>query len=280
MKFWQALIYVPTDELVDLASLAESVGFEGVIMPDHVVFPEAAESRYPYADIPYNPKAPFADCVAAIGAMAGATTRLRFATYVYVLPMRDPYSVAKAFGTLAILSGGRVSLGAGVGWLAEEFTALGADFATRGRRMDSMLGTLRDLFAEGRRDDPDVGPVHMRPIPADPVPIWIGGHSEVALARAARYDGWLGLRYGMDELTGHLERLAAALAAAGRDRSGFEVMAVADTDVSPALVRDLEALGVTSILTPPPAALGARTPTDRADLVRRFGESVIQPERS
>jgi len=283
MKFWQALIYVPTDELVDLARLAEEVGFEGVILPDHVVFPENVESRYPYADVPYNPKAPFADCVAAIGAMAAATTKLRLATYVYVLPMRDPYSVAKAFGTLSILSGGRVALGAGVGWLAEEYRTLGADFGTRGRRMDDMLATVRDLLDSGLHDDPVVGPVHMRPVPAEPVPIWIGGHSDAALARAARHDGWLGLRYDADELTGHLERLDRALRAAGRARTGFEIMAVPGADLTPAVAHDLEALGVTSILTPPPAAAGARTAADRAALVRRVGTEVVadlQDDRS
>jgi probable F420-dependent oxidoreductase len=279
VKFWQALIYVPTDELVELAQLAEGVGFDGVILPDHVVFPEAAESRYPYGDVPYNPKAPFADCVAAIGAMAAATSRLHFATYVYVLPMRDPYSVAKAFGTLSILSGGRVALGAGVGWLSEEYDALGADFRTRGRRMDEMLALTRDLLREGVHEDPTVGTVHMRPVPPAPVPIWIGGHSDAALARAARYDGWLGLRYDLESLTGHLARLDDALRAAGRDRDGFEVMAVPDEELTPELIPRLEELGVTSILTRPPAAAGARTASARRAVIEQAGPARAQ-ERS
>jgi alkanesulfonate monooxygenase SsuD/methylene tetrahydromethanopterin reductase-like flavin-dependent oxidoreductase (luciferase family) len=191
VKFWQALIYVPTDELVELARLAEDVGFEGVLLPDHVVFPENAESRYPYADVPYNPKAPFADCVAAIGAMAAATSRLRFATYVYVVPMRDPYSVAKAFGTLAILSGGRVALGAGVGWLAEEYATLESDFGTRGRRMDESLAAIGALLRDGRHDDPVAGPVHMRPVPPQPVPIWSVATATLRCdGRPARTAGW------------------------------------------------------------------------------------------
>ena len=118
MQFWQSLIFCESEQLLDVARSAESLGYTGVVLPDHVALPEQTRSSYPYSDYELDPRAPFLDPWPVIGAMAAVTDRLRFSTYVFVLPMRDPFSVAKSVATTSILADGRVALGVGVGWLA------------------------------------------------------------------------------------------------------------------------------------------------------------------
>ena len=113
MNFWLSLIHVDVREFIEVASLAEALGFTGVVLPDHVCLPEQPEAQYPYAEVTLGLDAPYPDPVVGIAAMAAVTSTLRFTSYVYVVPMRDPFSVAKSFATAAILSGNRVALGAG-----------------------------------------------------------------------------------------------------------------------------------------------------------------------
>ena len=125
-------------------------------------------------------------------------------TYVYVLPMREPFSVASQVATLACLSGGRFRFGVGAGWLTEEIAMLGHAVRGRGRRMDEMLEIIRRFWTE---DDVefhgeffDFEPAGITPKPPEPVPVWIGGKSPAALARAARHEGWLGMNYDLPEV--------------------------------------------------------------------------------
>jgi probable F420-dependent oxidoreductase len=290
VQFWQSLIYAPVEEHLDLARAAEEAGFDGVAVPDHVALPERMRSRYPYADVELDPMGPYPDCFVSIAAMAAVTTRLRFITYVYVLPMRNPFVVAKAAGTAAILSSHRVVLGVGVGWLREEFELLGHDFGSRGGRTDEMLAVMHDLWVQGRTEHRgrhlDIPPTCMAPVPGRALPVWIGGHSDVALARAARHDGWIGLNFGLDELTGHLDRLrrarsehrpATASGAAVPER--FDVVVAPEEPIDGALCERLAAIGVTGVVTPILARLGARTPRERLDALRRFGDRVVRPHR-
>jgi probable F420-dependent oxidoreductase len=196
------------DHILELAELAESAGLESIWVADHVIFPTTFASKYPYSPTGTFPvdmtKEPLLEPMATMGVLVGATQRVRIGTAVLVMPYRNPVLLARMLVTLDVLSGGRTVLGAGVGWLVEEFAALDArPFAIRGRVTDEWIEIVKRICQGGEvtfqgehyRLDPVVsspGSVQ-RPHP----PILIGGTSNAALQRAARLgDGWLstGLR--------------------------------------------------------------------------------------
>ncbi len=133
MDFWHSSIFLRPDEAVELAVHAESLGFAGTMVADHIVYPVQTDfDEHPQGR--FEPVRPYPDPVALLAAMATATRTLRLVTYSLILPMRDPFTVAKAFATLALLSDNRVGLGLAAGWMAEEFEVLGKDFHDRGAR--------------------------------------------------------------------------------------------------------------------------------------------------
>ena len=116
MKFWQSLAFTETDQLIETAKIVDEVGFEGAFVSDHLFYPGSFEKNYPYnatGDPGFLPETPWPQPWSAIAAMAAVTSKLRFSTLIYILPLHDPIEVAKATGTLAVLSGGRFALGAG-----------------------------------------------------------------------------------------------------------------------------------------------------------------------
>jgi len=258
MKFWQALSFTEPEEFVPLARAAEAAGFHGVLLSDHLFFPGKLRSRYPYSPDGkpgFDGATPFAEVWTSIAAMASATTQLHFSTLVFVLPLRNPLEVAKTLGTLSRLSGGRVALGCGAGWIQEEFAQLGVDFATRGKRFDEMIDVLRALWRGGMVEHHgsrfDFDPLQMSPAPAAAIPIYIGGLSAPALRRAARLgDGWMGTGQDPAEVPALLRRLRALRAEAGRASEPFET--------------------VVPLATPPDATLA-----QKCDSLLRFGESFI-----
>ena len=147
---------------------------------------------------------PWPDPWVTIAFLAGQTTTLRFFTNIYVLPARPPVAVAKLVGTAAVLSGNRVALGIGMGWMEEEFEAMEQPFAGRGRRADEMLDVIRTLWTgevvEHHGAHYDLPPLEVQPVPSEPVPVWVGGTSDAALRRAARNDGWISDLHTTDEL--------------------------------------------------------------------------------
>ena len=152
MKFWQMLTWMEPEQILEVARFAEEVGFEGVMLGDHGVFPRDVKAVYPYSADGKPPMAPdawYPDCWATIGAISAVTRRLRFAVAVYVLPLRNVFEVARATGTLAILSNNRFILGAGIGWMKDEFDIYGVDFHTRGKRFDEQIDVLRKLWGGG-----------------------------------------------------------------------------------------------------------------------------------
>jgi alkanesulfonate monooxygenase SsuD/methylene tetrahydromethanopterin reductase-like flavin-dependent oxidoreductase (luciferase family) len=144
--------------------------------------------------------------------------------------MRNPFAVAKSVATLAVMSNGRVILGCGAGWMKEEFDHMGVDFAARGGRYDEMIEVLRTLWRGGMVEHHgthfDFDRLEMSPAPAAPVPIYVGGHSRVALDRAARLgDGWLGGTYDEATILASLQELARLRARHGREREPFGTVA-------------------------------------------------------
>jgi probable F420-dependent oxidoreductase len=259
MRYWLAYMFEDTSQMLDVARAADELGFEGIALADHIAVPQRFGSVHPSGENPFDERTHFPDPFTSIAAMATVTTRLRFMPYVYILPMREPFSVAKQAGTVAALSQHRLALGVGAGWLREEVTLLGHDPTTRGRRLDEMIEILRRFWRDGTAEFHgacyDFGPTGMYPQPGGPIPIWIGGKSDVALARAARNDGWLGMNYDPDEVDALLARLADARARshdAGLDPARpFEVMVIPNAIPTPALHDDLEAKGVTATIGMP-----------------------------
>jgi len=259
VELWQAVAFLEVDQLLEVATAAEGMGFGAITVSDHVFFPGQLRSRYPYTPdgTPFwSPDTPFPDPWVLIGAMASVTTRIRFTTNVYVAPARDLFTVAKLVATAAVLSGGRVALGAAPGWCEDEFLQTGQDFATRGPRMEEMVAALRTPWQGGMVAHHgrffDFGPLQISPVPDAPIPIYLGGDSPVALRRAARVaDGWIGNAYDADGADAVLDRLEAELAAAGRTAEGFaKVLALYDPP-SVDLYRRFADRGVTAVICAP-----------------------------
>lgn len=258
MRFCQSLMYAHADQWVELTRHAESVGFDQVALHDHVFHPEKVDSTYPYrADgrPPFAPGQGWPDVWVMVGAMAAATERIEFVTSVYVLPLRNPFVVAKAVGTAAWLTGDRVRLGVGAGWMREEFAQLGQPFEGRGARMEEQIAVLRTLWRGGMVEHHgrhyDFDPLVMEPSPSRPVPILVGGHSERALRRAAAVgDGWLGVHYGRAELRGYIDRLRRHRDEQGTLDRPFEVeAAINDALPHPEVCAELEEMGLTTLVT-------------------------------
>lgn len=175
----------------EAAVQAERLGFDDVWVSEHIIVPR--DAAYPPSPLFYEP-------VLTLTWAAAATERVRLGTSVLVLPMRHPLPLAKELATLQNLSGGRLILGAGVGWMEAEFAALGARFHERGKRMDEGLALMRAVWTEDPVSFPTaviearVEDMRMQPLPVAPIPVWIGGASDAAIARAARHDGWHGSR--------------------------------------------------------------------------------------
>ncbi|MDH4017388.1 MAG: TIGR03619 family F420-dependent LLM class oxidoreductase [Actinomycetota bacterium] len=255
MKFWLIAPWVGPEEMIELARSAEALGYEGIMGADHGFVPKTMAAEYLYSDDgrpPIDGSMPYPDVWTTITAMAMATERLKLSTAVYVLPLRHPIEVAKATGTIARISGGRLILGAGAGWMKEEFDVYGVDFETRGRRMDESVEVMRKLWAGGYVEHHgeffDFPELAITPAPDAPVPIYFGGTSRAALRRAARTgQGWIGAGNSIDEVPAILEELRGLRREYGREEEAFEVVCPVMQVMEIDRLKELEAQGLTSI---------------------------------
>ncbi len=286
MRFWQVVSFSEPEQLPGIARAAEEAGFDGVLLSDHLFFPGRLESRYPYSEDGrpgFDGRTPFPEPWTTISAMAARTSRLHFGTMVYILPLRHPLEVARLVGTTALLAGGRVMLGCGAGWIREEFEAVGADFHTRGRRMDEIIPLLRKLWTgemvEHRGESYRLGPLQMSPPPPGPVPIYVGGLSAAALRRAATLgDGWIGTGQTPEEAAALLGRLRELRREAGRAADPFDTIVPLAAPPDPDLLRRLEEEHGLSSTTAWPFTytLGPRSTLEqKRDAMLRFGEEII-----
>jgi probable F420-dependent oxidoreductase len=270
--------------LAELCRLAEELGFESLWSGEHVVMPVGYRTAYPYSPdsrigVGKYPITP--DPIVALTWAAAATQRVKLGTAVLIVPQRHPLLLAKELATLDSLCGGRLLLGAGVGWLREEAEALGTEWASRGRRLDEYLAVLRRVWT---KDETSYhGPfVHFDGIRLDPkparaagIPIIVGGHSASAIRRAARFgDGFWPIVEPL-ELPQVLDQLGREAESAGRDPKSIEVTMYAPKDLAEA--RLLAEMGVRRLVVWP---LGYHD--DLAgirDRLRRYVERVIEPLR-
>lgn len=233
MKIGIPLFMLRAEQLVPIARLAEELGFESVWVAEHLVFPTAIASRYPYSATgapPINPATPLLDPLLVLAQIAAVTSRIRLGTNIYILPLRHPIAIARLATTLDVLSGGRLSFGVGAGWLAEEFEAVGVDFAARGALTRECVRALKTLWTTS---DPEhhgrhfsFGPVKFEPKPVQKPhpPLLLGGESEAALRRAAVLgDGWYGVGHTPETAAERVAALRSLLAKAGRGQDAFEV---------------------------------------------------------
>lgn len=215
-----------------LAVAAEAAGFEQLLVIEHVVWPTQYKSVYPYAPsgrLPGGPDTKLPDPLIWMAFAAAATTRLRFMSGVLILPLRNPVVLAKELATLDYMSGGRIDLGVGVGWLAEEFEAVGVPFTQRGKRTDEAIAAMRALWS---KDDASFAGTYTRfhgmscnPKPAKgSVPIVIGGHSEVAARRAGRIgNGFFPATGAPVDIGPLLELMRSTALEHGRDPAAIEI---------------------------------------------------------
>jgi probable F420-dependent oxidoreductase len=288
-----------------LAQAAEALGYDSIWVSDHVVIPAQIASPYPYSPdgaFRLGPRAPYLEPMTALTYLAGCTRTVRLGTHVLILPYRNPVVTAKVVATLDVLSGGRVDLGIGVGWMAEEFEALGYDyFARRGAVTDEQVQVFKALWTEDVPSFagefyrfPPIG-AHPHPVQQPHPPIWVGGHSRPAIRRAARLgDGWLpiGARppatlppaeiaEGIARLREEAERagrtsnlpvcfstgVTLAEQPAGEGRAPFH----GTPDEVAADLRAYQAVGVNRFIV----GLGAGTGAEIEQRLRRFAEQVM-----
>jgi probable F420-dependent oxidoreductase len=181
-----------------MARTLEEAGFDSLWVSDHIVLPATIDSRYPFAadgKATWSTETPYFDAVVALALAAAVTERVRLGTAVLVLPQRNPVALAKQAASIDVASDGRLELGVGAGWLAEEFAALNVPFAKRGARMDEWIAILRECWTgrtSARSSEFYELPEGTLCLPAPgEIPLLIGGHSPAALRRAHRNDGWL-----------------------------------------------------------------------------------------
>lgn len=253
MRFWQYVSFTELEQLDEIARRAESLGFEGIAFADHLITAETQADHYAYTDdgmVMWQTDTPWVDPWVQIAALAKITSRLKFLTAVYVLPMRDAFTAAKAIGTAAYIAAGRVVLGVGAGWESLEFDLVGRPFRERGRHLDEQLEVMRELWT-GRMVEHhgrfyDFAPVQMSPAPP-PIPVCVGGESTVALRRAVRHDGWVGASYHLEQIPPILRELRRLRDETGRGMHDFALMAGC-RDASEANIRVMAEMGITDYL--------------------------------
>ena len=257
MRFYVSSAFLEAGEIVEIAKAADELGYEGIAIPDHVVNLETLSTPYPYTPDGERRWQPFTDWLdpwVLVGALSQVTRRLKFVTTVYIPAMRDPYSAAKAIGTAAVLSGGRVELGIGVGWCEEEFDLLGQPFARRGRRTDEMLELMKELWKPGWTEFDgefyQTPRLEMTPTPP-PIPIYGGGLSDIALRRAARNDGWIGDLISLDQAIASVQRIRELRAEKGLGMDGFPVITPLNDAFLPEHYQRAEDGGIYAVLTMP-----------------------------
>jgi probable F420-dependent oxidoreductase len=216
-----------SDWVKPVAATAEQLGFASIWAPEHVILLEQYSSKYPYSagEFPLPTDTPFADPFTTLAFAAACTSKIKLATGICLVPEHNPLVLAKTVATLDRLSGGRLILGVGIGWLAEEFQALGISFERRAQRTREYIEVMRKLWGQPksshRGEFVSFPEVQSFPKPCSrTVPVWFGGETPPALRRVGEYgDGWIGFNLSPDEAAPKIRRIEEILKASGRKRS-------------------------------------------------------------
>lgn len=268
---------------IALAQAAEAGGFESLWTVEHTVVPAGYQSAYPYSDtgkMPGPEDSDIPDPLIWLTFVAGATSTIRLGTGILILPQRNPVVLAKEVATLDRLSGGRVELGIGVGWLEEEFDVLGIPFGDRGARTDDHIAALRALWTQDVASHDGTHTAFRdaisRPQPTQgSVPIVVGGHSKAAARRAGRLgDGFFPGRGSHEELAELIEVMRTTAEEHGRDPDAIEITAGGRGALGSRALDEVKALadlGVSRVIVPPLAY----DPEGQRRAFAQYGEDVI-----
>lgn len=285
MRFSFAESMCDPSQYLPLAVAADEAGYTSYVIPDSICYPEVSDSKYPYTpdgDRRFLDDRPFIEPFSLIPAMGAVTKRLRFTTFVVKLPIRHPVLVAKSASSVAVMTNNRFGFGVGLSPWPDDFAVCGQDWKSRGKRMDEMIDIIRGLtkgdFYEFHGKHYDIPSIKICPVPTEPIPILIGGHSEPALRRAARIgDGWM--HAGSDDLGAMLQRLAQLRKEYGREREPFEIHVISFDAFTVDGVHQLEELGITDVIVgfrnPYDRSSDSMTLTQKIDALRRYADDVI-----
>lgn len=287
MQYGLSIAFSDPSEYGLLAKAAEDAGFSWVTLADHLVYPQTMSVPYPYTPDGkprFSTEAEFPEPWTAVTAMAQHTRTIGFYTNVYVLPVRNVFHVAKQLATCSAFTGGRIALGAGVGWMPEEFVFSGQDFKRRGKHTDEMLTVMKKLWSgewvSHAGEFYNFPPVKQLPRPVVDIPIFVGGVSDPAMRRAAAHDGWISDLHTIAELKALIARLTDFRQQAGTAmRSDFQILCFNPVDaVSREHHKELETCGVTTVTTMPwalKAMSGPITLADKLGSIEEFAKAFI-----
>lgn len=290
MKFGLAFassIAIDQMTTLEVCRAAEAAGFESIWGGEHVIMPTTIESSYPYSadgKVPAQPDTPIPDPLIWLAFAAAAAPTLRLGTCILIVPQRNPLILAKELATLDQLSGGRVDLGLGVGWLREEFDALGVPWERRGARNDEYIEAMRTLWSgpevEFHGEFVDFPPVTCSPRLVQPsIPIHVGGDSERAISRAVRLaDGYFPGEGDAEKLGGLIQRVRRGAEDADRDPDSIEISAIFAAQLMDpqAGVEQFRELGVDRAMVPAFFFAGP----DGLDRLTEFGDTIVKPAAS
>ncbi|MBV8475897.1 MAG: LLM class F420-dependent oxidoreductase [Deltaproteobacteria bacterium] len=269
-----------------VATNAERLNFATVWAPEHVVFLERFTSRYPYSrgqNLPITTEIPLLNPFIALTYAAAHTTRIRLATGICLVPEYNPLLLAKICATLDHLSGGRLALGIGIGWLREEFDALGIPWERRAQRTKEYIEAMRCVWGDGRSYSAefvnfDGALSYPKPVKGARLPILVGGQTEAALKRAAAYgDGWCGFNLTPDETAQTIKRLRSLLAANGRASDSFEFLVSPTADATPADLGRYRDAGVEELYLTPVFQRPVASEADIKKLTEELSRSWVEP---
>jgi probable F420-dependent oxidoreductase len=270
------------DSALEICRRAEEAGFDSVWGGEHVIRPDRIESSYPYTEdgaMPGDAETPIPDPLIWLAYVAAAAPSVRLGTCILILPQRNPVVLAKELATLDVLSGGRVDLGIGVGWLEEEFQALGVPWQRRGARNDEYVAAMRALWAgphaEFHGEFVDFEPVTCSPRPVNAsIPILVGGDTPAAIRRAARLaDGYFPGTSDPKLLSDRIEQLGVEASKQGRSLDEISVHAIFAELGDPAGgVERMAGVGVDRLMVPAFFFMGP----GGLDRMSEFGETVIR----
>jgi probable F420-dependent oxidoreductase len=290
VKFGTRLYGIDPDGVAAKAQSAEELGFESLWRGEHLLLPDSFASRYPYNSELRNerdrkrfpPTTPLLDPLILFAYIAQATTTIRLATGIFVLPLRDPIPVARAVQTLDIVSGGRFTFGIGIGWLEEEFDLIGRSFRGRGSVTDEAICLLKTLWTDvapeftGEHFELSGARFEPKPVQKPHPPIVCGGESPAALRRAARFcNGWYGHRKVPEEAAETVRKLDLLRNEFQRQTESFEVTVRVYSDVELDQVRRLEEVGVDRVVLEIGGLTDLEGDRDLEEM-KRFADRVVQ----